>query len=188
MSQSVRENNELAERFWRDWDKHHANRQPIGWALWPLNEIPWVRFHGLPASKRYAENELERQTILMRGNRIGDELFGIGCNCWAVATCCDAKFDQGTLVGRWIEEPEDPESVAWHFSVREEIWLAGEHDSQLTEIAGDGPYHLLWFQPQTGEIFAPYDGGFDVFPKSLGEETRLRQRFSKWLSSHPSGL
>jgi hypothetical protein len=41
---------------------------------------------------------------------------------------------------------------------------------------------------KTGKIFAPYDGGFDLFPSPGEEVAQLKSRFSEWLSSHPEGL
>src|SRR5258705_10432666 len=51
-----------AKAFQDEWLRHHEGRQPIRWML-RESGLPWVRFHALPGSKRYAENEDERQTI-----------------------------------------------------------------------------------------------------------------------------
>jgi hypothetical protein len=43
--------------------------------------LPLVRFHAQPGSKRYAENEDERQTIIFRANVLGDRLLSAGTPC-----------------------------------------------------------------------------------------------------------
>src|SRR5262245_13142107 len=72
-----------AKTFQNEWLRHHEGRQPIRWML-RASGLPWVRFHALPGSKRYAENEDERQTIIFRANVLGDRLLRAGTPCWLV--------------------------------------------------------------------------------------------------------
>jgi len=37
-------------------------------------------------------------------------------------------------------------------------------------------------------IFAPYDGGFDLFPPSQLDVEHMRELHPEWLSSYPDGL
>ncbi|MFJ3273993.1 hypothetical protein [Streptomyces sp. NPDC086776] len=53
-----------------------------------------MRFHSLPKSKRYAENESEYAVVLERYNTVLDELF--------------AGADMYVITPRWAAEPEVP--------------------------------------------------------------------------------
>ena len=56
------------------WQRWYPNCEPIAHLI--RREYPdrWVRFHSLPFSKRYAEEEAEYATVLERHNRILGEL------------------------------------------------------------------------------------------------------------------
>ncbi len=46
----------------------------------------------------------------------------------------------------------------------------------------------MWISSSTGAVFAPYDGGFDLFLPDAGMALELRRRHPDWLSDHPLGL
>lgn len=46
---------------------------------------------------------------------------------------------------------------------------------------------ITFVSPATKNIFCPYDGGMDVFTRSIAPE-ELRARFTDWLSPRPDGL
>ena len=60
-------------------------------------------------------------------------------------------------------------------------------DARLLEIADDTE-RSLWMNRATGAIFAPYDGGFDLFPCSHADAAALRTEHADWLSDYPGGL
>lgn len=174
--------------FWLDWDKHHKGRQPLGYVLRQDGSLPWVRFHALPASKRYAESEQESEIILSRGNILASAMLEPSQKCWIISSRCDGEAGPGVPAGGWTEDESDPESLVWKFFVRDEAWANGKFNDALKDLANDtGPY-LTWFEPENGRIYAPYDGGFDLFPASLEEAQALKLRFSDWLSDREDGL
>lgn len=174
------------QSFVNEWSRLHKGRQPIGWVLRQDSALPWVRFHSLPASKRYAETAAEMDIILSRGNALASEIFKETHKCWVICSSRDDIVGGGELAGSWIDDIDDP--FAWKFFVREGKWSAGKYDRYLKEIADDGPYYVVWFDPERGTIFAPYDGGFDLFLSSQQEVTFLKSRYAEWLSNDSSGL
>ena len=64
----------------------------------------------------------------------------------------------------------------------------GRFDDPITQVADDQQGDILLACLQTGEAYAPYDGGADLFVASTGRRDRLKARFADWLSSHPEGL
>ncbi|MFM6830625.1 MAG: hypothetical protein ACKOVA_09895, partial [Novosphingobium sp.] len=177
-----------AKSFCMDWSKHHYGRQPLGWALRCYDALPWVRLHALPASKRYAETTEETFETLVRGNRLATEVLGEGSECWVICGRTDDVEGPGELAFEWVEDRLDPESATWRYYVRKEQWRAGGFDDDLRAVAEDAPYYLVWFNAKTGGVFAPYDGGFDLFPSSFEEVTAHKQRYAEWLSDRDDGL
>src|SRR5262245_37658442 len=57
-----------------DWNARFPNCEPVAHHLPAVFPERWVRFHSLPASKRYPETEAEYATVLARHNRILGEL------------------------------------------------------------------------------------------------------------------
>lgn len=174
----------VGHSFLSEWNLAYPGTEPMGWKLRD-GAMPWVRFHGLPNSKRYAESASERATILSRANALGADLLGVGKRCWVVEARADDIVRQAEFIGSYEEEPDGP---IWKYYVREECWIAGKFDSEIAEIADDGPFYLVWISREHGGIFAPYDGGFDLFPASEERAIHLRTVYGEWLSEREDGL
>jgi hypothetical protein len=173
-----------AKTFQNEWLQHHEGRRPIRWML-RESGLPWVRFHALPGSKRYAENEDERQTIIFRANVLGDRLLGAGTPCWLVEVRTEEAQGVGSYAGEYVEDCLPPE---WRVYVRPVVWKKGTFDGMLTAIANDEAWPIILMNRNSGAILSPYDGGFDLFPHCHGEVESLKAEYNDWLSPHPSGL
>lgn len=175
-----------AQTFRDEWRAYHKDIPPTGWALRESQSAPWVRYHALPDSKQYSEGDSERATILARANAIGDRLLGDGSPCWWVEARIYDLPGAGALAGEF-QVNGDPDEPVWHFYVRPVEWKAGRFDDDFTAIA-DEKLMGLWMCRSNGVVFAPYDGGFDLFPPSFGDVEILKTERPDWLSSEPSGL
>lgn len=191
--------------FEREWRKHYASTMPTGWIVRYEGVGHWVRFHSLPESERYATTDDERGIVLARANVLAQHTLGEGTSCWLVQACW-RPLDEERV------EPYDPfwpcreHQLAYQFSVREPgsedddeatdwrihaglvDWRAGAFDRIVRSCAADRLAPVLWMSRVTGAVFAPYDGGVDLFLASEAEVTVLRRRFASWLSDHPDGL
>lgn len=177
----------LAAQFQLEWSHHYGTVLPMGWHLRRDRTRPWVRFHALPLSKRYAENSSDEAIILSRANWIGDRVLGLGASCWLV----EARYEDSDAAGDlWLtaREDEDPDAPAWRFYLRNQDWRSGDFDEKLLAIADDQPDRAIWMRRDTGAVFAPYDGGFDIFLTDRQEETALKKERPGWFSDHPEGL
>lgn len=171
--------------FREEWAQFFGDTPPFGWKLRALH-IPWLRYHALPGSKRHAEDDAECSMILSRANVIGERLLNARSPCWYV----EARFDdEGSDPNPMVEfrEMDDGEELVWRFHVRPVEWCAGAFDAKLRAIADD-ELEALWMRRSDGTVFAPYDGGFDLFPRSFDDVETLKEERADWLSSHPSGL
>ncbi|MDE1995999.1 MAG: hypothetical protein KGI75_26110 [Rhizobiaceae bacterium] len=180
-----------SQDFEREWSSFHANRKPLGWMLRSDMSLGWVRFHSLPNSKRYAENETEEGIILSRAYSLANATLGMNASCWQIE-CRKEELNppywdlavSGTAATTFVDDDE----TQWCAHVLETIWRQGTLDSILLAIADDGTGPTMWMDRKTGRIFAPYDGGFDLLVSSPEEVNQLRMSFGDWLSDHPEGL
>ena len=76
----------------------------------------------------------------------------------------------------------------WVASALKVLWNAGEFSDLLFDISQVRTGPTLWFGRASGKVFAPYDGGFDLFPTTDAEVATLKQLHSGWLSPETSGL
>ena len=60
----------LMREFEEAWRRLYPVTEPVGWTMRRAHGHHWVRFHSLPLSKRYAETDEERQTLLVRSNEL----------------------------------------------------------------------------------------------------------------------
>jgi hypothetical protein len=179
--------------FHADWSHRYGDQPPVAYVLRAGGQEPWVRFHALPHSKRYAKTPAEQQEILRRANILASEILVSDAGCWLVQ--CHIESPPTPLWKKRAEHAEaylryqDPnEDYHWLATVKLMGWQESAFDDLLTAIADDESGPTLWMSRGNGAIFAPYDGGFDVFPASHDEKNRLQAAYADWLSSHPSGL
>jgi hypothetical protein len=65
------------------WHQRRPNCPPVGYKLRDAYRDVWGRFHSLPESKRYAEDESEYTVVLERYNTVLAELFA-GTNVYVI--------------------------------------------------------------------------------------------------------
>ncbi|PYC78629.1 hypothetical protein C7C46_15935 [Streptomyces tateyamensis] len=154
-----------------------------------------MRFHSLPESKRYAEDEAEYATVLGRYNAVLDELFA-GGEVYVITPAFTASPDvpsHQSGADHWqtlvVQEDFDPEFRSYaHLFVVRRAWQHGCLDGLLREVADDQVAGVLVTDLQLLRLHHPYDGGADVFLPTTEERDRLRERHAGWLSRYPGGL
>ncbi|MGY5778272.1 DUF3885 domain-containing protein [Rhizobium sp. LEGMi135b] len=75
--------------FEREWLSFHFHRRPLSWMLRSDKSLAWVRFHSLPNSKRYPEDEAEERIVLNRAYTLANATLGTDAGCWQIE--CRAK-------------------------------------------------------------------------------------------------
>ena len=71
------------------WREKCGPTPPLGYRLRDNFPGTWIRFHALPKSKPYAENDEDRFIILSRANALACELFKNQEPFWLAATRVD---------------------------------------------------------------------------------------------------
>jgi len=192
------------DAFEAEWARFHPTSHPIGWMMRNRGREHWLRFHSLPESKRYAETEHERAIVLERANTIADEVLGTGAPVWLVQSCWDNPYSPTEATRgdpfaacralrlrpsiQFVEDPNEEDPTIWRAHAILTVWASGEFNPLLESIAEDRAAPTLWMSAESGAVFAPYDGGVDLFLSSAAEAETLRHAHSGWLSIHREGL
>ncbi|WP_405087873.1 hypothetical protein [Microbispora sp. NBC_01389] len=185
------------------WDRQWPECPPF--AYWLRGHYPdrWVRFHSLPESKRYPDNEAEYAIVLGRHYTVlsdldpGPDLLVITAEWTDTPATTPQQWPRRSEVApaaqHWqtlIEEPdEDPDFRSYtQLYTETRPWQPGIIDTLLRAVADDeirgvilGPSDLRW-------LYHPYDGGADVILPTRAERDALKERHRAWLSDHPAGL
>ena len=187
-----------------DWDHWYPRCEPIGHHLRTAFPNRWVRFHSLPESKRYPEQEAEYAEVLARHNAILGELAERGEPVVLLTTGYSdspgprriypelESLDPDPSPWRTcsLHDPNDPSDrpMYWHVFANYRIWYPGEFDPLVRLVADDVIANVLVVSTNCRWVLHPYDGGMDVIVESGAERDSLASHYSGWLSAHPGGL
>ena len=187
-----------------DWNRWYPNCEPIGHCLREAFPDRWIRFHSLPESKRYPEDEAEYIEVLARHNRILGELAQPGERVVLLTaeyaessepsrTCADVMaLDPGAVPWRIValHNANDASSHPnyWHVFASERVWHPGGFDRLVRLVADDVIANVLVVAPDCRWVLHPYDGGMDVIVETMAARNRLASCYSGWLSAFPGGL
>ncbi|MCG5216365.1 DUF3885 domain-containing protein [Streptosporangium sp. KLBMP 9127] len=154
----------------------------------------WVRFHSLPGSKRYADDESEYAILLRRHNTVLDELF-TRQRVYIVTATYGAgeddylqKLNPGSRFWTTLrdEDPDTDRTVDLH--VGERPWRPGMTDPLLRAVADDEHRNVIIMDTALHRLYHPYDGGADCLVESTEARDRLKEAHSGWLSRHSGGF
>lgn len=74
------------------------------------------------------------------------------------------------------------------FFVADTVWKEGGFDKIIVAAANDELCPIVFVNFSVCGIYAPYDGGADLFFSSSEEVLVARDRFGSWLSTREDGL
>lgn len=177
--------------FLVDWRGFFGDLPPLSFALPKDNR--WVRFHALPASRRYAETPNDEAIILERANTLAAEILGADVSWLVQLGSIDGGWDNAAM--RWRDEYRLKsggtvfyDEVAWPLFAGRVQFEKSKFDGLLNDIAAEKAFRTLWLSPASGRVFAPYDGGFDIFLESSDAASEMRTKHETWLSSRADGF
>lgn len=185
------------------WSSQYPECDPIPYMLRNTYRSRWVRFHSLPQSKRYAENEAEYRTILDRHNRILQSLaqpnetliFSSTGYSETRTAVRDPQLDEldpsaehwHTIAKHEIDDDAEPPNF-WHSFAACYRWTPQVFDSLLRLVADDIVANTMILSTVGHWIYHPYDGGADVILSTRAQRDHLKTQFSHWLSSRSDGM
>ena len=185
------------------WTGRWPSCRPIAHELRGCAPERWVRFHSLPHSKRYAENDAEYGELLGRhdtvigelvGGSIGRHLLVVTCS-WSGTSepaprddALEAAFPSTRYWHSILREADDDWEYWVHLFVGRVDWKPGALDALLTLVADDRTADVIVAPDDFEWLYHPYDGGADVIAPDPTTRDALRDRHSEWLSPYPHGL
>lgn len=189
------------------WPDRFGAIRPLGHELHGYIPDRWFRIHSLPESKRWPSEEAEHAEVLRRHNAVASEVLGEGATCWLVFVTYDIPpvgVESETIPelpcltpGNWsrpllfreLDETQPGEEELISICHAMEIkWAPGRFDDLIRLVATDRAPQVLFAEQERGRVYAPYDGGADLFLESSEQRDDFRVRYRGWLSSHPLGL
>ena len=198
--------------FQKAWKRFHPDTEPVGHVMRKHGVRHWVRFHSLPESQRYPNNESEARILLARQNALAAEVLGNGKLCWLaqaawvppVGTELAHEVYRGrsdyklSLVFTFVKRfefdpaiPNDTNGLDTEFDVHavRTAWWPGAFDKLLRSIGSEVLCPAtLWMSDETGAVFAPYDGGVDLFLPDAAMAAALKNKHADWLPTNADGL
>jgi hypothetical protein len=187
-----------------DWCRWFPDCEPLAHHLRVAFPDRWVRFHSLPGSKRYPEDEDEYATVMERHNRILGELIHPGQTVVLLSTGYSETptpvrsqpewqtLDPGAVPWRTVAMHEVSADFAvpnyWHVFASERAWLPGVFDLLIRLVADDVVTNVMIVAPDCRWLLHPYDGGMDVIAESRVIRDRIKAAYTGWLSARPDGL
>ncbi len=188
-----------------EWDRRFSGCRPVGWELRSAFPDRWVRFHSLPGSVRYPENEGDVAEILKRHNVILGELTRSGEKVVLLTACYSkdpapirsgaelAKLDPNaspwrTIAWHGLDSDPEAEPYYWHVFASAWEWRRGVFDELIRLVAVDVVADVLIVSQDCRWLIHPYDGGMDAIVETVDARDRLATRHSPWRSPRPDGL
>ncbi|MCB9636503.1 MAG: hypothetical protein H6721_30710, partial [Sandaracinus sp.] len=78
-------------------------------------------------------------------------------------------------------EPDDDLETRVVFHAAKVTWQDGAFDDAILAVAEDRR-RVLWMNDATGEVLAPYDGGFDLVLTHRARRDALREQWKSWVA------
>ncbi|MFE6055601.1 hypothetical protein ACFQ6N_33050 [Kitasatospora sp. NPDC056446] len=185
------------------WERRWPGSMPIGHEIQERGGERWVRFHSLPESKRYPDDEreyailLERHNTVLNGLFTGKEVYVLTPR-WTEKPSVPRMRRDAKHWRTWFE-PDEPDGADgadgsepecgtyWHSFVERQQWRPGCLDRLLRRVADEREYGVIVSDTGMRRLYHPYDGGADVYLTTTEERDRLKERHADWLSRYPGG-
>lgn len=194
------------DEFYTLWILNYSETAQISHIFKRIFSNRWFRIHSLPESKRYADNESEWETLLLRQNEIITELFGLDTNVFLVAGEYDwdnerkihttqnkdvlkeYSFTQLDNIDLYKLNSDDYNNgEIYRPAFAETIWKPKQHDKLLKEIGADNT-RAFFVSFDKNIIVAPYDGGIDFILKDSPTKDFYKSKYSQYLSKREDGM
>lgn len=174
------------------WERRWPDTEPVGFELGRARDV-WVRFHSLPESKRYPDDEHEYGIVLERHNTVLDELFAgaevyVLTPRWTGRASAPRMRRDAKHWRTWLQGDDPGCPTYCHVFVERRWWRPVSLDGLLRRVADDREGGVIVADTGLRRLYHPYDGGADVHLATTEERDRLRERHAEWLSPYPNGL
>ena len=169
----------LPANFLETWTEWFPDAPPVGFLLREAEPDRWLRIHSLPGSRRHPESGWDHAELLRRHNAVATDLLGEGAACGVVLfDVCDPQRSSALGARAGLTEAELPRVASLPPDLWDEddgvftepvclfggstVWRTGAFDAFIAAVA-DARVSGMFAAFETGAVYAPYDGGADLF-------------------------
>jgi hypothetical protein len=194
----------LAPEFLARWNSWYPNSPPVGFLLRDAAPHRWLRIYSLPEGKRYPTSGFEYAELRRRHHVVANDVLGSGAPCalLLLGACSNTTgADLANMLGLGQEavpfvteldssisqEPDGIFATAMCLFGGEIVWHAPYFDGFIAATAEDRVDGLV-VELHTGGVYAPYDGGADLFYPTEVQRNQAWQQFADWRSPRKDGL
>lgn len=171
--------------FIEAWNKHFPNVPMLGWELRNHKPELWFRLHSLPEWKRYPESIEESRTVLERHNSIAADVLGQQIELYLYWHWVDSFHG---IKGTKTMDFSDGDFETSLYAANVGTWQREKFDSVTLAVANDEIDQILFLNPDNGSVYAPYDGGVDIYVFNPETKNELKDKYSDWAPVRTSGL
>jgi hypothetical protein len=187
-------------KFLEQWTSWYPETVPAGHLLRERRPEQWLRIYSLPLARRYPADSADWEELLRRHSTAAEVVLGRNAECALIAAFFgEEPVDQeyvnqfglevlGLVTNDFPEDDSDPADHRIDLYWAVTTWDESRFAEAIRARADDrGPSFLL-AAFETGNVYAPYDGGADLFTATRDARTRVRNELRAWLSPRRDGL
>lgn len=182
------------------WRSRRPESRPVGSELRASERSTWVRFHSLPGSKRYPDDQFEYDELLARHFTLLTELDALAGTAtshnlravtvaWSKSSRVAERdrhlrraFPAATYWQPVAYDVSDPDDQTWiHLYVGATALASAELRALLLLAADDRTREVVICPPGFEWLYHPYDGGGDAIAHDIVGRDLLANRHASWL-------
>ena len=186
------------------WPNWYADAPPVGFLLREAYPERWLRIYSLPDGRRYPTSGFDYAELLRRHNAVAADVVGVGDPCAILLVhTCEGRGARAVGRAAQLTNSRLPRLATLPVALSDErngvfaapmcvfglstTWNNHAFDRFIAETADDRSHGLV-VSLESGRVYAPYDGGADLFYLNEFERDRAHARFSDWASPRKDGL
>lgn len=182
------------------WSEDYSKSPPVGFMLREAYPDRWLRVHSLKKSKRYPDNKSEEEELLFRHSKSAKHVLGTSDLRIFVSiynNVPDAPLNGPDWIGdlkfQIVESKniaEDDEDNPYYLVTygTEFKWEESLFKMIILDVAKENVGPVVLLSKGSKGIFAPYDGGADLFYMSEDKKLEAKTTFKDWISTREDGL
>jgi hypothetical protein len=175
------------------WRQRYSDAEPVGYSLRAAFSERWVRIHSLQRSKRYPEDSSDWATLIDRHRTVSSKVLGTPSMCylitpwWCWQDACFSSFELRSMPSLPEFRPEPDEPPSGGYSGKRIQWDFDQFEPVLRAVAEDVVSATVVSEDEL-RVYAPYDGGADLFLPDSDSRDAVRDSFRDFLSRRTDGL
>ncbi len=193
------------------WSRFHSGSVPVSHLLTEYTGWNLTRFHLLPDGRNAVYNHNELRGLLDRFNTLGAEILGENAPCWIVVPQIGGldgySADSAAVITekhilrarlrrlktvygmemRW-EFHSTSDQANYSVFAAETIWRKDAFNRLFLHLYKERLADILWMNPETGAVFAPYDAGVDLSAPTPEALIDIVSRYYGWLPDNGTGF